>query len=298
MSWEFVSLPLTGCDSHFGDGGMQPAAEGCVQFVSCERIYRGMQRENAVQERVASQQRGAAESDDFQAVARSAFTRMISEEGYPCLGAKAALHADSLKLLVYGEMAAEQSTAELAQDLGQFVRELHPTEDTYASFVAVFRRPRILAEQDFEQKLWRQLDRLNQIDSRNFAWDPNVSSDPADPRFSFSFAGRALYVIGLHAQSARMARQFPWPALVFNPHEQFERLRAEGNWKRMQRSIRQRDVALQGSINPMLSDFGENSEARQYAGRAVEDGWQPAFEPRQADADSPSHPPGRCPFHH
>ena len=25
-----------------------------------------------------------------------------------------------------------------------------------------------------------------------------------------------------------------WPTLVFNPHEQFERLRTDGQWKRMQ----------------------------------------------------------------
>ena len=115
-----------------------------------------------------------------------------------------------------------------------------------------------------------------------------MSADPADPHFSFSFAGEALYVIGMHANSSREARRFPWPALVFNPHEQFERLRADGKWTRMQASIRSRDVALQGTINPMLSDFGQQSEARQYSGRAVEDKWKAPF-PAAA---------GKCPFHH
>ena len=86
-----------------------------------------------------------------------------------------------------------------------------------------------------------------------------------------------------------MARRFRWPALVFNPHVQFERLRGEGKWKRMQQTIRERDVALQGNINPMLSDFGQSSEARQYSGRAVEADWQPPFKPATA---------GKCPFHH
>ncbi|HSP45414.1 MAG TPA: YqcI/YcgG family protein, partial [Chthoniobacterales bacterium] len=74
-----------------------------------------------------------------------------------------------------------------------------------------------------------------------------------------------------------------------NPHEQFERLRADGKWKRMQETIRSRDVELQGSINPMLSDFGEQSEARQYSGRAVEDDWKAPFKPAHS---------GGCPFHH
>jgi FPC/CPF motif-containing protein YcgG len=42
--------------------------------------------------------------------------------------------------------------------------------------------------------------------------------------------------------------------------------------------VREREIALQGSLNPNLADFGERSEARQYSGRAVEDQW-------------------RCPFH-
>jgi FPC/CPF motif-containing protein YcgG len=114
-------------------------------------------------------------------------------------------------------------------------------------------------------------------------WDRSVSPDPRDSHFSFSFAGQAFYVIGLHANSSREARRFPWPTLVFNPHEQFERLRTDGKWKRMQQTIRERDTQLQGSINPMLSDFGERSEAPQYSGRAVGEDWQP--------------PIGKCPFH-
>ena len=115
-----------------------------------------------------------------------------------------------------------------------------------------------------------------------------MSSDPADPHFSFSFAGRALYVIGMHANSSREARRFPWPTLIFNPHEQFERLRADGKWKHMQETIRRRDHALQGTINPMLSDFGERSEARQYSGRAVEENWRAPF----------AATPRKCPFAH
>ena len=101
-------------------------------------------------------------------------------------------------------------------------------------------------ELQFEKLLWQQLRRLHELDAAHFDWDPNVRSDPADPHFSFSFGGQALYVIGMHANSSREARRFPWPALVFNPHEQFERLRADGKWKRMQETIRARDLAAAG----------------------------------------------------
>ena len=170
--------------------------------------------------------------------------------------------------------------------LGEGRVRVHSSE--YATFVAIFERPRELDEMAFENLFWQQLRALHEVDAANFAWDPNVKSDPTDPHFSFSFAGQALYVIGLHANSSREARRFPWPAMVFNPHEQFERLRADGKWKRMQETIRRRDLELQGSINPMLSDFGEQSEARQYSGRAVEENWRAPFQAMEP----------KCPFAH
>ena len=80
-------------------------------------------------------------------------------------------------------------------------------------------------------------------------------------------------MIGLHPGASRQARRFETPVLVFNSHRQFQRLRADGRYAKMQKATRGRDVALQGSINPNLADFGTASEARQYSGRAVEPHW-------------------------
>ncbi len=51
---------------------------------------------------------------------------------------------------------------------------------------------------------------------------------------------------------------------------------------RMQAVIRERELALQGSLNANLSNFGEQSEARQYSGRRVEVGWRCPFSPRNS----------------
>ncbi len=64
---------------------------------------------------------------------------------------------------------------------------------------------------------------------------------------------------------------------MFNSHLQFEKLRSDGRFDKMKEIIRNRDEALAGSINPMLSDHGEASEARQYSGRAVEPEWKCPF---------------------
>lgn len=227
-------------------------------------------------------------------MARQEFASFIADSQYPCLGAKAALNAGSLKVKSYIELGSFESSLKLALDLGRFLRSDLFRQHDYASFVAIFGGPISIDEIKFETLLWQQLTALNRIDAGKSAWDPHVSSDPADPHFSFSFAGQALYVIGLHAQSSRLARQFRWPTLIFNAHEQFEKLRAEGKWRRMQQAIRERDTELQGTINPMLSDFGQRSEARQYSGRKVEPGWQPDFEPAQ---NVPTSGDG-CPFQH
>ncbi|HET6231051.1 MAG TPA: guanitoxin biosynthesis heme-dependent pre-guanitoxin N-hydroxylase GntA [Longimicrobiaceae bacterium] len=205
---------------------------------------------------------------------RADFEAFVNAPGFSCLGARAALHHDAYRFGAYGEMGGEAATSALSRDLAAFA-EGHG-EDDFASFVAVFLEHPAEAEAEFEARLWKQLRALHAADP-SAEWDPAVSDDPADPHFSFSFGGRAFFVVGLHPASSRAARRFGWPALVFNPHAQFERLRADGRYGRLREAIRAREMALQGSLNPNLADFGEQSDARQYSGRAVEPGWRCPF---------------------
>ena len=227
--------------------------------------------------------------NQFATEAEKTFREFISRPEFPCLGAKAAFNSNSQTLRVFGELGDAKTTEALTGALYDFRRDtIQRVTSEYATFIAIFERPGQTDEIEFENLFWKQLRLLHRHDAAQFDWDPNVASDPTDPHFSFSFGGQALYVIGMHANSSRSARRFPWPALVFNPHEQFERLRADGKWQRMQGTIRQRDVELQGTINPMLSDFGERSEARQYSGRAVGENWQAPFRAAKS----------KCPFAH
>jgi FPC/CPF motif-containing protein YcgG len=201
----------------------------------------------------------------------------VSDEGFPCLAGKGSVRRGDHTVRVYGSLGSGAATAEVARDLRQFVHESPADGSGLRAFVAVF-PDRIPADEiDFERRLWRQLQRLHEQEALAEPWDPSVSADPESAQFSFSFAGRALFVVGLHPASSRMARRFRWPALVFNPRTQFERLRAEGKFERLRTAVRERDVALQGTPNPNLADFGEQSEARQYSGRATEPEWQCPF---------------------
>ena len=213
------------------------------------------------------------------------FRALVLSPGFSCLGAKAAVRGGDFRLGVYDELGSARATVALARDLAHFALGRDERADELATFVASFTGPVAIGEAEFERRLWAQLQALHEADPSR-AWDPSVSADPDDPHFSFSFAGRGFFVVGLHAASARWARRFAWPTLVFNPHAQFERLREEGRFDRFQGLIQARERTLQGSLNANLSDFGERSEARQYSGRPVEDDWRCPFRAR-ATVDAP-----------
>jgi FPC/CPF motif-containing protein YcgG len=167
----------------------------------------------------------------------------------------------------------------LARDLFAFAVERLAFPKTFTAYVATFGAP-IASEEEFEAALWRQLQQLNDLDRQWFDWDPSVSSDPHDSKFSFSFAEQAFFVVGLHPKSSRRTRRFAWPALIFNAHEQFTALRAAGLFDTLQEKIRNRELRLQGSLNANLANYGEASEARQYSGREVEPLWKCPFHPK------------------
>lgn len=206
------------------------------------------------------------------------FRALVLNPQFSCVGAKSAVQRGHYRFGMYGEMSSPEATAGLARDLWSFVQEQPSFGSDYTTYIASFAGPVVADELAFEEQLWQQLQCLHDLDCRYHRWDQAVNADPDSADFSFSIAGRAFFVIGLHAASSRWARRFAWPTLVFNAHAQFERLKATGKFNRVQQVIRSRERALQGDINAMLYDFGERSEARQYSGRAVEENW-------------------RCPFH-
>lgn len=201
-----------------------------------------------------------------------ALESMVLHPEYPCLGARSVFNRSRAGLEVLEELGTEESARTLRARLARFAADTD-LDEGFASLLAVFRATDVRDEAHFEQLLWRQLELLHELDDQ--PWDPQVSSDPGDPHFAFSVAGTAYFVVGLHPQASRIARRAPLPTLVFNLHEQFEQLRASDRYERMRDTIRTRDVALQGTLNPMVADHGRGSEAAQYSGRAVPADWAP-----------------------
>ncbi len=213
------------------------------------------------------------------------FRALVTNARFTCVAAKSAFNKNNYRFGVYEyDLASPDVTAVLARDLRDFVAEQDTLRATgFSTFVASFTGPAIADELQFENLLWTQLQALHDADS-DAPWDPTVSANPDEPEFEFSFAGRAFFVVGMHPGSNRLTRRFAFPTLALNAHFQFEELRENGKYGRMQEVIRGRDITLQGSINANLADFGERSDARQYSGRIVEDEWRCPFRSRAVAA--------------
>lgn len=202
------------------------------------------------------------------------YMAFIKNKAFPCIAAKAAMEKQNIKCMVADHMGCPKDDQEILQFLYAFTDEYRKSEGLYHSAAILFKGPEMPDEELFDILFWQRLQSLVKLDSVNYGYDSRVSSNPNSPNFSFSIKEEAFYLIGLHPASNREARQFKYPAIVFNPHAQFEQLRGNGKYENIKNAVRKRDIALSGSINPMLVDFGEASEAAQYTGQQKGTDWQ------------------------
>ena len=195
---------------------------------------------------------------------------------FPCVGARSAFNKDRARFGLYQGLGRGHAVDALCEDLECFSQEFPDPGTEAVTFVAMFDEV-VATEAQFVERMWQHLQAVHEYDHKEFAWDAAVSSDASHSDFSFSVAGRAFFVVGLSPVSSRLARRAPMPCLVFNFHDQFQTLRGSGKYALMQEAIRKRDMALQGSINPVLAGFGDASEARQYSGQDVSQEWKCPF---------------------
>ena len=208
---------------------------------------------------------------------KSEYEDFILTQNHPCIMANTMFQMNNYHLKVYDDILSENNTELILLDINSYLKNYDFTTNKFESLIVCFTQNKFESELEYEKALWDFLQRLH--DNDDASWDTNVSDDPDNPNFSFSLKGKAFYVIGMHPDSSRIARQAPYCTVVFNLHWQFERLREMGTYQSVRDRIRRRDEALQGYINPVLTDFGQTSETKQYSGRRVEQNW-------------------KCPFHH
>ncbi|MFD1034400.1 guanitoxin biosynthesis heme-dependent pre-guanitoxin N-hydroxylase GntA [Sphingomonas hankookensis] len=202
----------------------------------------------------------------------------VDDRAFPCVGAKSAMAKGTLDVLACSRIDSAWDDVRIHDALMRLAENYRRDRAMYRSFAVIFDGPDDLSEADFERALWQRVQSLSDKDVwRGQDYDARVSTDPDNPHFSLSFGGEAFFIVGLHPRASRPARRFERPTLVFNLHDQFERLRAEGKYETMREKILVRDEALAGSRNPMLARHGAASEARQYSGRVVDERWSCPF---------------------
>jgi len=203
------------------------------------------------------------------------FADFISVKDFPCIAAKAAIAKGQVRVMVCDHIACPKDDGPIIDFIYNFVDEYRNEKKMYTSAVIIFKEPQNCDEEYFDRMMWQRLQGVADLDQHS--WDPHVNADPSHADFSFSIKEEAFYIIGLHPGSSRKARQFQYPAIVFNPHDQFERLREANRYETMKETVRKRDTVFSGSVNPMLTDFGKSSEANQYSGRVYEENWKCPF---------------------
>lgn len=197
------------------------------------------------------------------------FWQLVGNLDYPCLGARAAVLRDSLEVQRYSDAFPMMDA--VVDDLSTFIRRHERPASTFAAFAVVDEAAECLDEIEFEAYLWRFLRELHSRDQ--MPWDARYGQDPADATFKYSFAGRAMFVIGLHPHASRRSRRSSEHVIVFNPVWQFENLRAVDQLDTLAIAIRKRDVRWDATINPNLRFEGTHSDALQYSGRKVDGSW-------------------------
>lgn len=204
------------------------------------------------------------------------FEDFILKNDHPCVMAQTTFKQKSVNFEVFKECLNSASvTSRLLEAVKNYIQSYQFENNDFETLIAIFPNHPSEDERSFEKALWKQLQLLHDLDSED--WDASVSSNPDDTEFSFSLNGVSFYIVGMHPNSSRNARKAPFTTLVFNLHWQFEKLRTMNVYDNVRDRIRQRDAEMNGSINPMLKDFGKQSEANQYSGRAVANSWKCPF---------------------
>lgn len=221
--------------------------------------------------------------DHFQIQAETEVKSLLAQRGYPCVAAVQSLHRNDFWLRTYTQFGKVHQRDSLREDLLQYLKKYKETRSQYFTFWTVFHDNDSYSEEEFEQFLWSELSALTSENSKETDQDPRFSLNPDSKNFCFSLGGSALFVVGLHSQSSRLARRFPWPSLVFNVYEQFDQLASQKKYIPMVETIRRRDIEFQGDVNPMALLHNDNWESIQFSGKKNSEDWKCPFHFRKTD---------------
>ena len=202
------------------------------------------------------------------------YYNFLSNKAFPCVAAKDAMAKGNIKLFVADNIGCPKDDKAILDFMYSFTAFYRKSIKGFYSAAIIFKQPEILNEEMFDALLWQRLAALRSLDALQYQHDSRVAANPTDSNFSFSMMEEAYFIVGLNPMSSRPARRFKYATLVFNPHAQFEAMKKDARYEKMKTIVRKRDVSFSGSVNPMLTDFGEASEVYQYSGKNYDSQWK------------------------
>ena len=202
------------------------------------------------------------------------YYNFLSNKAFPCVAAKDAMAKGNIRLFVADSIACPKDDKAILDFMYSFTDFYRKSGKGFYSAAVIFKHPKIINEEMFDALLWQRLAALSSLDALQYQPDNRVASNPKDSNFSFSLMEEAYFIVGLNPMSSRPARRFKYATLVFNPHAQFETMKKDTRYEKMKAIVRKRDVSFSGSVNPMLTDFGEASEVYQYSGKNYDSQWK------------------------
>ena len=202
------------------------------------------------------------------------YYNFLSNKAFPCVAAKDAMAKGNIKLFVADNIGCPKDDKAILDFMYSFTAFYRKSIKGFYSAAIIFKQPEILNEEMFDALLWQRLAALRSLDALQYQHDSRVAANPTDSNFSFSMMEEAFFIVGLNPMSSRPARRFKYATLVFNPHAQFEAMKKDARYEKMKTIVRKRDVSFSGSVNPMLTDFGEASEVYQYSGKNYDSNWK------------------------
>jgi len=207
----------------------------------------------------------------------NSFHSFLGNKDFPCVAAKDALVKGNIEVMVATHLACPADDKAILYFIYKFTQAYRNAGKGFYSAAVIFKGPDDINEAMFDTLMWQRLQALRSLDAQYYKYDERVDADPLSGNFSFSLMEEGFFIVAMHPNSNRPSRQFKYPVLVFNPHAQFEMMKRTAGYEKMKTIIRKRDLAYSGSINPMLTNFGEASEAYQYSGRVYDAEWQCPF---------------------
>lgn len=202
---------------------------------------------------------------------------LVFANNYPCIAALKTLSTRQYSTGVFGELGAGNQSHRLATELLAMRDEQKRTGSLELSFFAVFPDLADMSEDEFEQRLWKELSLLTTVPGIDPTWDPAFSENPEDKNFCFCLGGTAFFVVGMHPNSSRLSRRIRFPTLVFNVYEQFKELDRRNRYQPMIQANRKRDRLFQGDVNPMSEKYNDVWESIQFSGKNNSDEWKCPF---------------------